>query len=91
MYLIKRDKMIVDKSLERIVIMVKGLYGSQISNHKVIGYCWKHKGALTVKQLKQKRCLQKQCHALERYEHEYWRQRELIKQRRIMKRKVNKI
>ena len=80
--------MIVDKSLERIVIMVKGLYGSQISNHKVIGYCWKHKGALTVKQLKHKECLKKQCSALEKYEHEFWRQRELTKQRRKNRREV---
>ena len=83
--------MIIDKIVRKDYNMVYGLYGSHISNKRVIGYCWKHKGALTVKQLKQKRCLQKQCHALERYEHEYWRQRELTKQRRIMRRKVNKI
>ena len=37
---------------------------------------------MTSTQLKQKECLKKQCNALEKYEHEFWRQRELTKMRR---------
>ena len=54
-----------------------GLYGSQISRNKAVGYCRYHCAALTVKTLKGHRCLGKQCDALKKYEdHDYWRQHE---------------
>ena len=54
-----------------------GLYGSQISRNKAVGYCRHHCAALTVKTLKGHECLKKQCNALKKYEeHDYWRQRE---------------
>ena len=54
-----------------------GLYGSQISRNKAVGYCKHHCAALTVKTLKGHECLKKQCNALKKYEeHDYWRQRE---------------
>ena len=38
---------------------------------------------MTVKQMKQKECLQKQCwHLVKNEEHQYWRQREVMKQKR---------
>lgn len=62
--------------------MLKSLYNTEISEKRCVGYCWKHKAAVTATQVKQKECLRKQCNALERYDHEYWRQRELVKKRR---------
>ena len=62
--------------------MVHGLYHTEISERRVVGYCHYHKCYVTVTQLKQKECLKKQCDALERKEHEYWRQRELKKMRK---------
>lgn len=59
--------------------MLHSLYNTQISEKRCIGYCWKHHSYMTTTQLKQKECLKKQCDALERYEHEYWRQRDLLK------------
>lgn len=52
------------------------LYGSMADCSKIIGFCYRHKTGITVKQLKRKHCLAKQCNALKRYEdHPYWRQR----------------
>jgi hypothetical protein len=62
--------------------MLKSLYGTEITKQHCIGYCHRHGCHMTCKQLKRKECLKKQCHALERYDHEYWRQRELIKIRK---------
>ena len=60
-----------------------GLYGSQISRTKAIGYCKKHKAALTARTLKQHECLRKQCNALKKYEeHSYWHEREVLKARK---------
>ena len=57
------------------------IFGGEARNP--VGYCALHHGTVTVKQLKKRGCLGKQCRHLKRYEHEYWRQRELNKQRRI--------
>lgn len=62
--------------------MLHGLYHTEISERRAIGYCHFHKCYLTATQLKQKECLKKQCDALERHDHEYWRQRELKKMRK---------
>ena len=52
-----------------------GLYGSQISRNKAVGYCYHHCAALTTKTLKAHNCLGKQCNALKKYEdHDFWRQ-----------------
>ena len=49
----------------------------------VAGYCRLHHCNLTVKQIKCKECLAKQCWHLQKNEqHDWWRQREVIKQRR---------
>ena len=63
--------------------MLNGLYGSQISRNRAVGYCYFHKAALTVKTMKCHECLKKQCDALKRYEeHDFWRQHEQKKERR---------
>jgi hypothetical protein len=67
-----------------------GLYGSQISRNKAVGYCYHHCAALTVKTLKGHECLKKQCNALKKYEdHDYWRQREVVKERRKAKKQTS--
>lgn len=59
----------------------KILYGGESKN--VCAYC-KRKGCyMTVKQVKKKECLKKECHHLDKKEdHEWWRQRELLKQKK---------
>lgn len=65
------------------VQLVKGLYGSKFEKSKACAYCTHHFCHLTVKQLKQHECLQKQCWYLQKNEqHDWWRQREVIRQKR---------
>ena len=46
-------------------------------------YCKLHGCSITVKQMKAKGCLQKQCwHLIKNDQHQYWKQREAIKQKR---------
>lgn len=68
------------------VEMVKGLYGSEFDKHRACGYCCHHHKYLTVKQVRQHNCLGKQCWYLKKNEqHDWWRQREQIKQKRKAK------
>ena len=63
--------------------IVNGLYGSEFMECKACGFCKYHKCYLTVRQLKQHGCLQKQCkHLQKNEEHQYWHQREAKKQKR---------
>lgn len=65
-----------------------GLYGSHINRAKAVGYCRHHHAALTAKTLKAHECLKKQCNHLKKYEeHDYWRQRKEMKNRK----KENKV
>jgi hypothetical protein len=53
------------------------------NSDNVAGWCQHHNCALTVKQIKCKNCLGKQCWYLRKNEtHDWWRQREIIKQKR---------
>lgn len=46
-------------------------------------YCKLHHCSMTVRQMKIKECLQKQCWHLDKNEeHPYWRQRDVMKQKR---------
>lgn len=57
----------------------------------VAAYCVYHKRHMTVKQMRRKQCLQKQCECLKKNEeHQYWHQRELIKQKRIARKEKYK-
>ena len=57
------------------------LYNTQSKN--VAAWCSYHHCHMTVKQMRCKECLKKQCHYLKKNEeHEYWRQREATKQKR---------
>lgn len=63
----------------------KVLYGSESNN--VCAYC-KRKGCyMTVKQMRKKECLKKNCNHLDKNEdHEWWKQREISKQKKKQKR-----
>ena len=57
------------------------LYGTCSDN--VAGYCRYHDCYVTVKQMRTKECLKKQCgNLIKNNEHPYWRQREITKQKR---------
>ena len=46
-------------------------------------YCRLHHCSMTAKQMKKKECLKKQCwHLVKNEGHQYWKQREIVKQRR---------
>ena len=52
-------------------------------------YCKHHHCSMTVKQMKAKGCLQKQCwHLMKNEKHQYWTQREAMKQKRIDRKKA---
>ena len=57
------------------------------------GYCKLHKASITVKQLKNKQCIQKHCYHLCRYwSHPYWKQRENTKElRKARKERLNNV
>ena len=55
----------------------------------VAGYCKLHHCSMTVKQIRAKECLSKQCWHLQKNEqHDWWRQREAVKQKRKAKKGV---
>lgn len=61
--------------------MKECLFGTCSNN--VAAYCNLHRCSMTVKQMRCKNCLQKECwHLVKNEEHQYWRQRELTKQKR---------
>lgn len=63
------------------------LYGTESNN--VCAYCRKHKKGMTVRQVKAKQCLKKQCWYLQKYEqHSWWEQRALAKARKKANRKL---
>lgn len=69
--------------------LVKGLYGSEFDKNRACGYCTHHRKYLTVKQVRQHNCLGKQCWYLKKNEqHDWWRQRDVVKQKRKAKRGV---
>lgn len=58
------------------------LYGSMITKNRAVAYCSYHNAYLTVATLKGHKCLCKNCDALQKQEHEYWRQREIMKMKK---------
>lgn len=61
--------------------MSECLFGTQSEN--IAAYCKLHKCSMTVKQMRCKNCLGKECWHLEKNpNHQFWRQRELTKQKR---------
>lgn len=63
-----------------------GLYGSYINVSKVCAICRRHGDlALNYNNVKNKECLKKGCHYLEKIEHPIWEQREAIKKQKKAK------
>ena len=61
--------------------MERCLFHTESNN--VVGFCRHHNCAVTVKQMKNKNCLQKGCRYFVKNEnHEYWRQKALAKKNR---------
>ena len=60
------------------------------SKRKCVGYCRLHKCTVTVKQMKNRECLKKQCGALKRLPHPYWEEREHRKQLRKRRKEAKK-
>ena len=61
--------------------MQECLFNSYSNN--CCAYCKLHHCSMTAKQMKAKECLQKQCwHLVKNEKHQYWKQRESIKQKR---------
>ena len=53
------------------------------SSDNVVAYCKYHHCGMTVKQMRCKNCLGKQCRHLQRNEeHQFWHQRDVMKQKR---------
>lgn len=64
------------------------LYNTQSDN--IAGYCRHHRCSMTPKQIKGKNCLGKQCYYLiKNEEHDWWRQREAVKQKRKERKRLN--
>ena len=58
-------------------------------SNNIAAYCKLHRCGLTVKQIKSRQCLCKQCwHLCKNEDHDWWRQREVIKQRKKEKRNM---
>ena len=61
--------------------MKECLFNTQSDN--VAAYCRYHNCSMTVKQMRCKNCLQKECfHLVKNDDHPYWKQREATKQKR---------
>lgn len=64
--------------------IVEVLYGTETYLWNCPAYCKYHHRYLTVRQIKQKHCLGKQCKCLQKLEnHVFWKRRELKKQRKL--------
>ena len=58
-------------------------------SNNVAAYCRYHDAAMTVKQMKCKNCLDKQCkHLVKNENHSYWKQREVVKQKRKLRKQM---
>lgn len=69
--------------------MLHGLYGSQISRIKAIGYCKKHGAHLTTATMKRHECLKKNCHHLKKHDdNPYWEEREKLKEEKKIKKQM---
>ena len=67
--------------------MILCLYNTHSDN--VAAFCKKHRCGMTVKQIRCRECLSKQCWYLVKYQdHPWWKQREIIKRKRIERKKM---
>ena len=70
----------------RKVSGAKSIFGNYLKNP--VAYCALHKGCLSVKEMKNKECLSKECFHLRKNEkHEYWNQRRILKERKKLRKR----
>lgn len=54
------------------------LYGTKLSETdagNIVGYCQKHRAYITIKQMRKKECLRKECRYFRRVENPFWEER----------------
>lgn len=69
--------------------MLHGLYGSQVSRARAIGYCKKHGAHLTETTMKRHECLRKNCNHLKKHEdNPYWEERRKLKEAKKSKKQT---
>lgn len=70
--------------------MKKTIYGGLVENPAA--YCNLHHGSMTVKEIRKRECLKKQCwHLQKNEEHEYWRQRAVQKAKKVNSKHQNSV
>ena len=63
------------------------LYNTHSDN--VAAFCKKHRCGMTVKQIRCRECLGKQCwYLVKNQDHPWWKQREILKRKRMERRKT---
>lgn len=68
---------------------INGLYYSELNSSRACAFCTHHSCSMTVKQMRCKNCLGKQCrHFIKNESHPFWRQRELVKQKKKSKKQM---
>lgn len=66
-------------------MVYRTLTGQIASETRIVGYCRLHKCYLTLTQMRNKQCLQKNCFRLMKHDNPFWEQRERKKELRQLK------
>lgn len=61
------------------------LYGTMAAESKIVAYCRLHKIHLTAQQVRTKRCGQKGCNALKKWDCPYWDRKERMREMKRLK------
>lgn len=70
--------------------MYRSIFGHLINSPAA--YCRYHRGYLSVKQIKNKKCLDKRCRHFRKIEdHEWWTQREEVKKMKQQRKRLKKL
>ena len=67
---------------------VPALYETWTTEDKAVGYCWKHKAYVTIRQIREKECMQNGCNAFRKKDHPYWERKERMKDLRKKKKEM---
>ena len=71
---------------------VRGLFGSKINRNRACGYCHYHKCYMTWQHVTARKCLQKQCDRLQKFEeHEVWQQRRRLKEKKKSNKQIKEL
>lgn len=82
----------VTTRVEADKIYYRALYGSDLAEDKICGFCWRHHCVLSTNVLKNKECLAKGCRYLAKNEdNEFWKIREAKKASKKAKKELMKM